>query len=102
MTDLQRRAGSATRIALRGEVDVATADAIRGAAEAAAADGGGGGLVLDLREVTFMDSQGVSALVDAHRALRQHRLRLVVAHPPSQVVQLLALTGLDQVIDLDG
>jgi anti-sigma B factor antagonist len=99
VTDVQRSTRPATTVALVGEVDVSTADAIRGAAGLALSEGGDR-LVLDLRQVTFMDSQGISALVDAHRTLDRHGMRLVVADPPVRVVKLLALTGLDQVIGI--
>ena len=99
MTDLQQPEGSATRLALSGEVDVLTAAAIRSAASLAIAEGAPE-LRLDLRDVTFMDSQGVSALVDAHRALARQGARLVLADAPVRVSRLLELTGLDQVIDL--
>ena len=58
-------------------------------------------ILVDFRDVTFMDSQGVSALVDAHRSLGREGVRFVLANPPGRVARLLELTGLDQVIELD-
>jgi anti-sigma B factor antagonist len=59
---------------------------------------GGGVVVADLSEVTFLDSSGLGVLVQAHRTAteRDNRL-LVVASPP--VRKLLRLTGLDTVLE---
>ncbi|SEF15554.1 STAS domain-containing protein [Streptomyces sp. Ag109_O5-10] len=54
-------------------------------------------VVVDLSEVTFMDSSGVNALVAAHHATRAVRgwLRLAGAHGP--VLRTVQLVGLDAV-----
>ncbi|MER6079624.1 STAS domain-containing protein [Streptomyces sp. NPDC013157] len=54
-------------------------------------------VVVDLSEVTFMDSSGVNALVAAHHATRaaQGWLRLAGAHGP--VLRTVQLVGLDAV-----
>jgi len=58
----------------------------------------GGAVVADLSEVTFLDSSGLGVLVQAHRTATERDTRLlVVASPP--VRKLLALTGLDTVLD---
>ena len=53
--------------------------------------------VLDLREVSFLDSTGLGVLVAAHRRTRNGAgsLRLVVTS--SALLQLLRITGLSQV-----
>jgi anti-sigma B factor antagonist len=53
------------------------------------------GLLLDLSEVNFIDSTGLSALVVADKSLGGEGLRLAIAtEPRSQVEGLLELTGL--------
>ena len=54
-------------------------------------------VVVDLGEVTFMDSSGVNALVAVHHATRaaQGWLRLAGAHGP--VLRTVQLVGLDAV-----
>jgi anti-anti-sigma factor len=49
--------------------------------------------VLDLREVTFMDSAGVHVILDASERARVTGARLVLLRGPSQVERLFALTG---------
>ena len=60
----------------------------------------GGALVIDLAEVSFIDSTGLGVLVQAlkHTREAQGRLDVVVASP--RVLKVLGLTGLDVVIPL--
>ena len=59
---------------------------------------GGGVVVADLSEITFLDSSGLGVLVQAHRTATERDSRLlVVASPP--VRKLLRLTGLDTVLE---
>ena len=78
----------------RGEVDLETVDRFADILDSRLWSGCEGVLV-DLSDVTFMDSTGISALVRADRALGGDGLRLAVAaQPRSQVEGLLELTGL--------
>lgn len=50
-------------------------------------------VVLDLRELAFMDSSGVHAIVDASVRARQIGHRLVLLRGPPNVDRMFALTG---------
>jgi anti-anti-sigma factor len=50
-------------------------------------------VVLDLRELTVMDTSGVHAIVDASIRARRAGRRLVLLRGPPNVNRLLALTG---------
>ena len=81
-----------------GELDVATAPALRDALRRAAATGCSL-VVVDLSGVTFVDSTVLGVLVEVHRALAPERgLRLVGA--TGLPLRALQLTGLDTVLDL--
>jgi anti-sigma B factor antagonist len=80
----------------QGEIDVASApefhDALSGLiAESPAV------LIVDMSDVSFIDSTGLGVLVSAEKQMRAEGsgLRLVVTHP--QITRLLELTGLDEV-----
>ena len=78
----------------RGELDIAAAVRFRSAvAELAATNRR---VVLDLRDIAFMDSTGLYALMHAHGQLGE---RLVVLAGDS-ALRLLRLTGLDGVLPL--
>ena len=50
-------------------------------------------VVLDLRELTFIDSSGLHAIIDADRRIRRAGRRLVVLRGPANVDRLFTLTG---------
>ena len=56
-------------------------------------------LVLDLRDLTFIDSSGVHGIVDGCVRARPAPCRVVVIHGPPQVQRVFALTGLDRLIE---
>jgi len=58
---------------------------------------GGRLLVVDLSEVTFIDSSGLGALVGGLKSARQVGGDLRIASPGLQATSLLKLTSLDQV-----
>ena len=82
-------------IRLAGEIDVGTAPRLKQAVDAHARTGQT--LTIDLREVTFIDSMGLAALVRAqHRAFaRGAHLQLVA--PPERVLAVFRLTRLDRI-----
>jgi anti-anti-sigma factor len=60
----------------------------------------GAQLVLDLRELTFMDSTGVRLILQASEYARSHGAGLVVVRPPEPVMRVIELVGLDEQLDL--
>jgi anti-sigma B factor antagonist len=84
---------------LEGELDVASAaDAYKRMLELGLRRGGQ--LVLDLSELTFMDSTGVRMILQADEHARRHGASLVVVRPPERVMRVLELVGLDEQLDL--
>jgi anti-sigma B factor antagonist len=82
-------------IAVTGELDLATSpeleEQLLGALHADADV-----VILDLRELEFMDSTGLSVLVKAHRAAEEGARRLYLIKGPPQVQRLLSLTGVGE------
>ncbi|MEX0755456.1 MAG: STAS domain-containing protein [Actinomycetota bacterium] len=88
--------GARTVITLAGEVDLSTAPALRERL-AGLIDGGATSLVVDLRQVTFMDSTGLGVLMGAHLRIHEQdgELRLVASEGPVlRVLTLAKLTDL--------
>lgn len=84
-------------VTLRGELDAFTVPDVRAALAATDA----GDVVLDLRDVTFIDSSGLAMIVEARLRLDGEQRRLVIG-PRSDVVQrLLELSGVAARLDLD-
>jgi anti-sigma B factor antagonist len=68
----------ATVIAPEGELDVATAPRLREQLSEAI-DAGADRLVVDLREVTFIDSVALAVLLQAHRRVEPGHMAVVIA-----------------------
>jgi anti-sigma B factor antagonist len=82
---------------VRGEVDLATSPALADAL--AGITTREGPVVVDLTEVGFLDSSGLSVLLQARERLAAGSgLRLVVTKPALQ--RVLAVTGLDEVFTI--
>jgi anti-sigma B factor antagonist len=88
--------GARTIVTLAGEVDLSTAPALRERL-ASLIDGGATSIVIDLRQVTFMDSTGLGVLMGAHLRVRENEgeLRLVTGEGP--VLRVLTLAKLTDV-----
>jgi anti-anti-sigma factor len=57
-------------------------------------------VVLDLSELTFVDSTGLEVMLRAARRAREQGRRLVVARPTAHVRKLLEMTAIDQTLDI--
>ncbi|MDX6556155.1 MAG: anti-sigma factor antagonist [Miltoncostaeaceae bacterium] len=90
--------GGATEVVLSGELDLEDADALDAAL--VELQRGTATLVLDLREVTFIDSSGARALWAAHVRAGEAGGALRVIVGPGAVRRALAVTGLDHELNL--
>jgi anti-anti-sigma factor len=94
-----RREGDVHTIALRGELDLAAEDAV--ARELAAAErSDAGAIVLDLSEVTFIDSSGIRLLLLANTRSRANGNRLVLRRPSERVLDVLRLCGVERILPI--
>lgn len=87
-------------IALRGELDVATVGRLRDALGTAIDDPTAKLVVVDLVEVTFIDSTGLMTLLNALRRLVRRGGRLVLACSNPTVLRLFEATRTDQTFDI--
>lgn len=58
-------------------------------------------LVLELSEVTFMDSSGIAVLLNAWRRVGQLNGTMVVRHAPPQANKVLRAAGLDRLLTFE-
>src|SRR5262245_41599881 len=86
-------------VVIRGELDLATAPAL----EKAIGDrlDAGDAVIVDLRELQFMDSTGLRVLVRAHaRAGEQGRFSIVRPLPGGPIAKILAIAGVEDQLDV--
>lgn len=82
-----------------GEVDLATAPALRQALNDAA-DTTTAHVTADLRAVTFLDSTGLGVLIATHRRLADAGGQLVIRCANDRVLRVFHITGLDDVLTI--
>lgn len=88
-----------TVVSVTGDVDLGCADALRRVLAEALEDTRR--LTVDVAGVTFIDSSGLSALVDAHHRARDAGSVLVVRHPSRMLTRLLSITRLDTLLTVE-
>lgn len=86
-----RREGSAAVIAIGGELDLASGPRLEEELSALGSDVRL--VVVDLRNLEFMDSTGLSIIVRAHQRLSDQECELCLVRGSPQVQRLLDLTG---------
>ena len=80
-------------VSLRGEIDAMTAPRL-GSRLFGLADEGLQGVVVDLSDVTFMDSTGIGVLLNALRHFRARHTQMVLVCPTDRVLRPFQVTGL--------
>lgn len=86
------------RVALRGEVDMATVPRLQAVLDGVLARQPWR-IEVDLSGVTFLSVHAVSTLLVAHRRLAERRARLVLRDPTPIARRVLTLTGTDHLIE---
>jgi anti-sigma B factor antagonist len=87
------------RLALAGEFDLSNAAQLEDALKDVERDRPAL-LILDLRELTFMDSTGLRVMVSADSRARDDSRRLAVVQGPESVHRVFRITGLDDHLEI--
>jgi anti-sigma B factor antagonist len=95
--DMQRQGERVTVVSPRGRLDMASAPAFRDQMRDLVSTGSSC-LVVDLANVTFVDSSGLGAVIGGLRLARQAGGDLRIACPTDQVRMVLDITSLDRVL----
>jgi anti-sigma B factor antagonist len=86
-------AGGVVRLAVAGELDLAVSEELATAQLREIETAGVTGLLIDLQQVTFLDSTGVSALVAGLSEARRRGIAFTVANAHDIVRAVLEVTG---------
>ena len=84
---------------LRGELDLGNAETAASAiGDLLAANRG---VVVDLGELTFVDSTGLGAFIRGRNIANRSQQHITLRSPPRSVLKVLQITGLDQVFTIE-
>ena len=97
--ETELRPGNRAVVRPIGQVDADSASDLKAALKQAA-DGGADNIAVDLEQVNFIDSSGLSALVSGLKLLRQKGGTLSLSRPRPQAMTALRLTMLDRVFGI--
>jgi anti-anti-sigma factor len=93
--------GTTAEVVVQGELDIASSPDLRREAEAAIR-GGPERIVIDLREVTFIDSSGISVLLRLRSRAIAQRVDMIVMRPtgaPDRVFEICGIEGIFPSLD---
>jgi anti-sigma B factor antagonist len=92
-------ADGAVLVRVTGDVDLATSPQLRAALDDAIG-AGADAVRLDMGGVTFLDSSGISVLVDAQQRLQDTSSKLVLHGVGDQIKRVLEISGLGSFFEL--
>ena len=92
-----RTDGPAVCVVLRGELCLAASPTV----DRLLRDLPAGDVVLDVSDVTFCDSSGLSTLVGAHRRARLAGTAVTLRGPQGPLLRMLRMTGVDVLFDVE-
>jgi anti-sigma B factor antagonist len=92
------RSGDVLHVRLTGELDLAGVSKLD--QEVAGGEDSIATLIIDLREVEFIDSSGLRAVLLADRQAREHGHRCLVIRGPEAVDRVFQITGCDERLEV--
>jgi anti-sigma B factor antagonist len=95
----QRSEGGWDVVDVAGDVDLASAPALRARLDDLLADGSRR-LLVNLQQVAFMDSSGLSAIVSGMKGMRERGGEIAIACANTSILKVFAVTGLDRVLSI--
>lgn len=86
-------------VRLSGDLDHSVASRIRGELDRLIEETGTRRLVLDLRDLDFMDSSGVGLLIGRYKLMKRRGGSVAVRSPGARVDQIFKMSGLYQLVE---
>ncbi len=92
--------GTVVVLAVKGDVDLYSSPSLREAVLKAVSRTEHA-VVINLAQVTYMDSSGVATLVEGLRATRERGMRFSLVSPSQSVLKVLQLARLDTIFAIE-
>ncbi len=96
----ESKAGPATVLALKGNMVIGKETEALAARIQALIDGGVTPVILDMGEVGYVDSSGISVLIRSHISAGRRSASVKLARLTKRVQEVLEITRLDSVLDV--
>ncbi|MBQ6950553.1 MAG: anti-sigma F factor antagonist [Clostridia bacterium] len=96
---VEKAKGTVT-VYLEGELDHFSAQQIRRIMDHAIEESSIKSMILDMENMTFMDSSGIGVILGRYKQLRQRGGKMMVRKMNRQVEKVFRLSGMDQLIDI--
>ena len=96
---ISQRQDGGIRFALSGELDLSTLDQLEAVLDGNL-DGKPSLVVVDLRELSFLDSSGLRVLLGLHAGQREQGGRMVLVQGPRRVHRVFELTRADEELEI--
>ncbi len=93
--------GDVTVAYLSGELDHHSAKPIREEIDAAIDANMPSLLVLDFKDITFMDSSGIGLVMGRYKALSKNGAELAITNPSPQIYKVMQLAGLTRLAKIE-
>lgn len=87
---------STVRAFIDGEIDHHCAPLIRSEIDFAVDENRPENLILDFKEVTFMDSSGIGLVMGRYQTMKSIGGRVTLENTPAQIKKVMRLAGLDR------
>ena len=87
-------------VRITGELDHCSAQTVRRELDGLISDPGVKKLIMDLKDMAFMDSSGIGVMLGRYRTLSQRGGKVAVKNMNPQVKKVFLLSGMDQVIQI--
>lgn len=102
MTIMHTIQGRHVRVAVKGDLDLKTAEPLRDALDKLVDRYRDKNLVLDLTEVEFVDSSGLGVILGRYRRLSSQGRQISLTGVKPSVRAVLELAGVDSIISIGG
>ncbi len=99
MMIVQTKKNGAVVLALSGRLDFTARHDFQGAIQQAK-DSGAKLIVLNIKDISFIDSAALGMLMVAFKDLQQGKVRLVIAEPQPYVQKIFALANLSNIVSV--
>jgi anti-anti-sigma factor len=100
LTLSQAREGDRTVVSVIGEVDLATAPQLRDCLEAVLASRPAA-VTVDMARLDFIDSVGLTVLIEAAHAAEQHQIGFALRSPQRATQKVLLFSGLADLLTIE-